>query len=71
MLIEDMRTCFGAALRYKGHGLNSTDPKELVEARDLLIQARNVRSDSKEPSATRTVFWPKAQLWRWSTTMTL
>jgi spermidine/putrescine transport system substrate-binding protein len=40
MLIEDMRTCFGAALRYKGHGLNSTDPKELVEARDLLIQAK-------------------------------
>lgn len=40
LLIEDARACVGAALRYKGHSLNSTDPKELAEARDLLIEVK-------------------------------
>lgn len=40
LLIDDMRTCFGAALRYKGHSINSTDPQQLKEARDLLLDAK-------------------------------
>jgi spermidine/putrescine transport system substrate-binding protein len=30
----------GAALKYKGYSLNSTDPKQLKEARDLVIEAK-------------------------------
>jgi spermidine/putrescine transport system substrate-binding protein len=40
LLIDSMRECFSAALNYKGHSINSTDPKELKEARDLLIDAK-------------------------------
>lgn len=40
LLIEDLRTTIGAALRYKGHSLNSTNLSELAEARDLLIQTK-------------------------------
>lgn len=40
LLIDSMRECFSAALRYKGYSVNSTDPNELKEARDLLIEAK-------------------------------
>ena len=40
VLRDDMRICFEAALKYKGHSANSTDPKELTEARDLLLDAK-------------------------------
>lgn len=40
LLIDDMRPCFSAALKYKGHSVNSVDPKELTEARDLLLEAK-------------------------------
>jgi spermidine/putrescine transport system substrate-binding protein len=40
LLMDDMRLCFGAALKYRGHSVNSTDPKELAEARDLLVEAK-------------------------------
>jgi spermidine/putrescine transport system substrate-binding protein len=40
LLIEDVRACVGAALRYQGHGVNSTNSEELAEARDLLIDAK-------------------------------
>jgi len=40
ILLEDMRACFGAALRYKGYSMNTTDPQELSEACDLLIAAK-------------------------------
>jgi len=40
LLMDDMRPCFSAALRYKGYSINSTDPKELQEARDLLLDAK-------------------------------
>lgn len=40
LLIDDMRTCFGAALRYQGHSINSTDPRQLKDARDLLLDAK-------------------------------
>lgn len=39
-LINESRTCIGAALRYKGYSANSTEPRELAEARDLLIEAK-------------------------------
>lgn len=40
LLIDDARSCIGAALRYKGYSVNSTDKKQLREARDLLLQAK-------------------------------
>ena len=40
LLMDDMRPCFSAALKYRGHSVNSTDPKELAEARDLLLEAK-------------------------------
>lgn len=40
LLIEDLRSCFGAALKYKGHSLNTTNLEELAEARDLLVAAK-------------------------------
>jgi spermidine/putrescine transport system substrate-binding protein len=40
MLIEDVRACVGAALRYQGHSLNSVDRNELSQARDLLIETK-------------------------------
>ncbi|OHB85960.1 MAG: polyamine ABC transporter substrate-binding protein [Planctomycetes bacterium RBG_19FT_COMBO_48_8] len=40
ILLEDMRTCFGAALKYKGYSMNTTNPKELSEVSDLLIDAK-------------------------------
>ena len=40
LLIDDARPMIGAALKYKGYSLNSTDKKQLKEARDLLIDAK-------------------------------
>jgi spermidine/putrescine transport system substrate-binding protein len=40
LLLEDLRSCIGAALRYKGHSLNTTNAAELAEARDLLVEAK-------------------------------
>jgi spermidine/putrescine transport system substrate-binding protein len=40
MLIDSVRDMVGAALKYKGHSVNSTDLKELKEARDLIIEAK-------------------------------
>jgi spermidine/putrescine-binding protein len=36
LMLDDMRECFGAALKYLGHSLNSTDPKVLKQAAELL-----------------------------------
>jgi spermidine/putrescine-binding protein len=36
LMLDDMRECFAAALKYLGHSLNSTDPAALKEAADLL-----------------------------------
>ncbi len=41
LLIDSMRDLMGAALKYKGHSLNSTNPRELREARDLIVEAKN------------------------------
>lgn len=40
LLIDSMRDLIGAALKYKGHSLNSTDPGELREARELIVEAK-------------------------------
>ncbi len=40
LLSDDLRPCIGAALRYKGYSLNSTNLTELIEARDLIIATK-------------------------------
>lgn len=40
LMIDDARSAIGVALRYKGYSFNSTNKKQLLEARDLLIEAR-------------------------------
>jgi len=40
MLIDSMRDLIGAGLKHGGHSLNSTNPRELKEVRDLLTQAK-------------------------------
>jgi len=40
LLLEDIRTSIGAALRYRGYSLNTTNAQELAEARDLLIATK-------------------------------
>src|SRR4051812_32194908 len=39
-LIDSMRDTIGAALKYRGHSVNSTKPDELREARDLVLAAK-------------------------------
>ncbi|MBN1315929.1 MAG: spermidine/putrescine ABC transporter substrate-binding protein [Anaerolineales bacterium] len=39
-MLNDVRESFGAALKYLGYSLNSTNESELMEARDLLIQQK-------------------------------
>jgi spermidine/putrescine-binding protein len=36
LMLDDMRECFAVALKHLGHSLNSTDPRVLREAADLL-----------------------------------
>ena len=40
VLIDSMRDLIGAALKYKGHSINSTNPAHLKEVRDLLIATK-------------------------------
>jgi spermidine/putrescine transport system substrate-binding protein len=37
-LLDDMREVLGAALKFLGHSLNSTDPAQLAAARDVAIR---------------------------------
>src|SRR6266478_5910820 len=37
VLIDSVRDLMGAALKYKSHSLNSVDPAQLKEARDLIV----------------------------------
>ncbi|MGD1993837.1 MAG: spermidine/putrescine ABC transporter substrate-binding protein [Anaerolineae bacterium] len=39
-MLNDVREAIGAALKYLGYSLNTTDEDELAEARDLLIQQK-------------------------------
>ena len=40
VLIDNARDLVGAALKYKGHSLNTIDPAQLKEARDLVLAAK-------------------------------
>ncbi|MBM3876920.1 MAG: spermidine/putrescine ABC transporter substrate-binding protein [Verrucomicrobia bacterium] len=40
VMLDTARDTIGAALKFKGHSFNSTDPAHLREARDLLIEAK-------------------------------
>ena len=40
VLIDSMRDLIGAGLKYRGHSLNSTDPRQLKDVRDLLVAAK-------------------------------
>jgi spermidine/putrescine transport system substrate-binding protein len=40
VLIDSMRDAIGAALQYRGHGLNTVDAPALREIRDLLLNAK-------------------------------
>jgi len=37
-MLNDMRESIGAALKFLGYSLNSTDPEELAEARDVVLR---------------------------------
>jgi len=49
-LLDDMREVLGAALRSLGHSLNSTDPDQLAQARDVAIRwkANIAKFDSEQ-----------------------
>lgn len=40
LMLDDLRECFGATLKWKGFSFNSTDPTELLKAKTLLIQQK-------------------------------
>ena len=40
LMMDGIREMIGAALKYRGHSLNSTDPRELMEARNTLLEAK-------------------------------
>jgi len=40
LMMDGIREMIGAALKYRGHSLNSIDPRQLKEARDLLLEAK-------------------------------
>jgi spermidine/putrescine transport system substrate-binding protein len=40
VLIDSARDLLGAALKFRGHGFNSTDPAQIKEARDLILAAK-------------------------------
>jgi spermidine/putrescine-binding protein len=40
LMLDDMRECFAVALKWRGRSLNSANPAELAEARDLLLKQK-------------------------------
>lgn len=49
-LLDDMREVIGAALKSLGYSFNSTNPEELKQAKEVLIQVRKrVKSFTSEP----------------------
>lgn len=40
LMLDDSRECFGAALKWKGHSINTTDPALLQQAQALLIEQK-------------------------------
>ncbi len=42
LMIDSVRDAIGIVLKYKGYGLNSMEEKELEEAKNILVQQKNV-----------------------------
>lgn len=40
LLLDEMRETIGAALKYLGYSVNTTDPKALEKAKELLLEAK-------------------------------
>jgi len=40
LMLDDERECFNAVLKWKGHSLNSKNPADLEEAKNLLLQQK-------------------------------
>jgi ABC-type spermidine/putrescine transport system permease subunit II/spermidine/putrescine-binding protein len=40
LMMDGIREMIGAALKYRGHSINSTDPRELIEARNILLESK-------------------------------
>jgi spermidine/putrescine transport system permease protein len=40
LMLDDAREAIGAALKWRGHGLNTTDERLLAQARDLLLRQK-------------------------------
>lgn len=40
LMLNDARECFAVALKWKGHSLNSTNPADLLEAKNLLLEQK-------------------------------
>ena len=40
LMLEDEREVFGIALKWKGHSINTTNPKQLEEAKNLLLKQK-------------------------------
>ena len=48
-LLADMRETIGAALKYKGYSVNTKDPAQLAEARDIVVEwKRNIAKFENE-----------------------
>ena len=48
-LLADQRACIGVTLKYLGYKLNSTNPEEIAQARDLLIkQKSNIKTFAED-----------------------
>lgn len=49
VVLDDQRTMIGAALKYLGFSLNSTNPAEIAQARDLFVRAKkNIKAFSPD-----------------------
>jgi spermidine/putrescine transport system substrate-binding protein len=49
-LLDDVRESIGAALKWKGHSINSIDSTELAEAKGILVSARKrIKAFNSEP----------------------
>lgn len=42
LMLDDPRETFGVALKWKGHSINTTDPKQLEEAKNLLAAQKRL-----------------------------
>jgi spermidine/putrescine transport system substrate-binding protein len=69
-MMDDGREVIGAELRYRGHSLNSTDPKELAQAKsDSIVAKKNLKAYISAPVKAQLIsgdVWI-SQLWNGDT----